>query len=193
MAAALKVKRDCGRSVMEKCILDKMKEFIETPHEEQNEDNIARITAMLKILKIRHDVLKKLDEEIIEKIEEKDMPAEMESSMQFDIVVETCVEKVERYMRKNGKPHVKSPSTEKNEKTPIVENVVAGSDDENDAIKNDVKIKKGRHLAKLPTLEIEKFDGEPLKWETFKETFKAAVDARTDVPVIQKFHYLHYR
>ena len=43
---------------------------------------------------------------------------------------------------------------------------------------------------KLPKFEIKRFSGDPLEWETFKETFETAIDHNRNLTKIEKFTYL---
>ena len=44
--------------------------------------------------------------------------------------------------------------------------------------------------AKLPTIEIPKFDGKAIEWQSFWNQFSAAVDSKTNIPDVVKFTYL---
>ena len=43
---------------------------------------------------------------------------------------------------------------------------------------------------KLPKFEIKRFSGDPLEWETFKETFETAIEHNRNLTKIEKFTYL---
>lgn len=43
---------------------------------------------------------------------------------------------------------------------------------------------------KLPTISLPEFDGNYMQWLGFHDTFLALIHSNTDVPPIQKFHYL---
>ncbi|XP_055622276.1 uncharacterized protein LOC129765864 [Toxorhynchites rutilus septentrionalis] len=43
---------------------------------------------------------------------------------------------------------------------------------------------------KLPTISLPEFDGDYMQWLGFHDTFLALIHSNTDVPAIQKFHYL---
>ena len=44
--------------------------------------------------------------------------------------------------------------------------------------------------AKLPEIEIPKFNGKPIEWQSFWDQFSAAVDSKTNIPDVVKFSYL---
>ena len=44
--------------------------------------------------------------------------------------------------------------------------------------------------AKLPKIEIPKFNGKPIEWQSFWDQFSAAVDSKTNIPDVVKFSYL---
>ena len=46
---------------------------------------------------------------------------------------------------------------------------------------------------KLPKFELQKFDGDVVKWRTFIETFDVTIHARSNISNIEKFTYLHGR
>ena len=45
---------------------------------------------------------------------------------------------------------------------------------------------------KLPKLELPKFDGDVLQWETFWQSFQCAVGQSTELSLVQKLTYLGY-
>ena len=47
----------------------------------------------------------------------------------------------------------------------------------------------GQQAVKLPKLELPKFSGDIIEWQTFWDKFKATVDS-SELPVITKFPYL---
>ena len=44
--------------------------------------------------------------------------------------------------------------------------------------------------SRLPKLTLPTFNGNPLQWQTFWDSFIAAVDSNTDLSLVQKFGYL---
>ncbi|CAK9799110.1 hypothetical protein ANTPLA_LOCUS1901 [Anthophora plagiata] len=42
----------------------------------------------------------------------------------------------------------------------------------------------------LPKIEIRPYDGNPIEWHSFHDTFKTLVHDNQDLPAVQKFHYL---
>ena len=48
----------------------------------------------------------------------------------------------------------------------------------------------GGASARLPKLELPKFDGNVLQWETFWESFRCAVDQLSELPAVHKLTYL---
>ncbi|KZC12722.1 hypothetical protein WN55_05324 [Dufourea novaeangliae] len=42
----------------------------------------------------------------------------------------------------------------------------------------------------LPKIEIKPFDGNPMEWHNFHDTFKSLVHNNVDLPAVQKFHLL---
>ena len=44
--------------------------------------------------------------------------------------------------------------------------------------------------AKLPKIEISKFNGKPIEWQIFWDQFSAAIDSKTNIPDVVKFSYL---
>ena len=53
-----------------------------------------------------------------------------------------------------------------------------------------ISISGNRSNVKLPKLKIKTFSGEPMEWQSFKETFSSAVDANENLTKIEKFTYL---
>ena len=51
-------------------------------------------------------------------------------------------------------------------------------------------ITKRVNTVKLPKLEISKFNGDPTKWQSFFDSFQAAVGKSTNLTGVEKFNYL---
>lgn len=49
---------------------------------------------------------------------------------------------------------------------------------------------KDRSHIQLPKIQIPSFDGDILRWITFRDTFKSLVHDNEDITKIEKFHYL---
>lgn len=47
------------------------------------------------------------------------------------------------------------------------------------------------NYSRLPKLSLPTFDGNPLQWQTFWDSFSAAVDSNPCLTGVQKFNYLH--
>ena len=77
--------------------------------------------------------------------------------------------------------------------TKKMKTVISLVDTEKGLIKNsDSKLESFKHkFVNLPKLTIEKFKGDYTKFNTFVDSFVAAIDSYEDLTDIEKFNYLH--
>ena len=121
-----------------------------------------------KLLSIKLTVEKKknlienLDTDILNSIDgEVEMEKEVEDASEFETIVNELLLKIQVTIEK-GSESLRSVSTSSS----------------------------SRMHAKLPKLVIKPFDGNPLIWKPFQESFMAAVDANDDLSDVDKFNHL---
>ena len=107
--------------------------------------------------------LKGLDDEILETLtEEADIMAEIDGSSQFRSKMQKGLFQIEKFIKDSGKQ------------------------DHGDSSHSD----HAKNVAKLPKLSIKAFTGNPLEFQSFWDTFSAAVDSQSSFDNVLKFTYL---
>ena len=158
-----KRRRTALRKVITKSLFGKTKYLVEIPNDLLTEENKDETFAMIKTLK--ESELKSLDNKMVDLLNEYDeFEEEMEASTNFEIIIGKNVKKLQDFINKMRKTDTRE-----------VVFTAAGN-------------KEGQ--VRLPILNIEKFDGCPLKWQTFIDTFEASIHSREDISDIQKLQYL---
>ena len=157
----LKRKRTALRNVVEKNLLPKCDELIQKLKEDTSDDVKFNLAAAMETLEMKFKTIQELDSEILDLLDADSIEQDVVESTEFELKI--------TYFLSNVKKHSEESR---------VDNV-----NKNELVKSSVKVK-------LPTLSIDKFDGNPLKWQTFIDSFESSVDKRTDLTPIQKFQYL---
>ena len=108
--------------------------------------------------------MKSLDNKILDLLnEDGEFEEEMEASTNFEIILGKNVKKQQDFVNKMRKT------------------------DTREVVFTATGNKEGQ--VRLPILNIGKFDGCPLKWQTFIDTFEASIHSRKDILDIQKSQY----
>ena len=47
-----------------------------------------------------------------------------------------------------------------------------------------------QYITRLPKLEVSKYSGDPLNWQSFWDCFESAIDLNPNLSVVQKLNYL---
>ena len=124
-------------------------------------------------LKDKREVLKSIDEKILESTKEEDISKEIiEASEIGESINRICV-RINNAL--NPANNVSSPSTDNSES-------VANS--------NPINTSTPTIKAKLPKLTLRKFSGDPKSWQPFWDSFEAAVHNNDSVSKIDKSNYL---
>ena len=124
----------------------------------------ARVMTLKSCLERKASVLNKLDEEILEGIEDSaDMATEIEAAENIQNQILENIIKIEDILKK---------------------------DDNKDNIKPVLLGSEKRRNMKLPKYSVDDFYGDPKKWRAFRDAFDVAVAQNEDLSDVEKFHYL---
>lgn len=139
-----------------------------------NETPESSLESKLKQLRItlleRLDILKDLDEKILEDFDEdEEILDEIERAGKFREFVHEAVVKIDAILSP-----AKNEESKKNSST--VNASTSGP--------------SGGKSTKLPKLVLQKYQGEPTKWQSFWDSFKSAVHDNQHLTEIDKFNYL---
>ena len=136
-----------------------------------NKENVDAKKVLLASLISRQAVLEKCDEEILEVLtEEADIMDEIENANTYADKIVSGKTLLELDIKHHDKKFSESKS------------VIPKSDPD--------KPSGSKIQIKLPSIEIEKYDGSLLSWSLFWDKFDVAVHSRTDLDNIQKYTYL---
>ena len=117
--------------------------------------------------------MKKFDNQVLDAVEDNEIEAETNDSIQFATCINKILIKIKRKIETMNRANVAQPVVNNR-----VENENA-NEQQND--KNNIR---------LPRLNIKTFTGKPTEWPTFIETFEAAIDNNETISNVQKFQYL---
>ena len=125
------------------------------------------LKACKEVLLEKLAVLKELDEEILGFTEENDIEEEINTSGDFSKQTKKCIIEINNALKRNTK-------VSKENKPPEQNGTVS------------VQPKSSESSVKLPKIMIKKFDGKPVHWATFWDSYNVA----ESLSKVQKFTYL---
>ena len=123
------------------------------------------LRSYLEILIGKEEILKKYDEEIVAASKEEDIEKEVDESGEFRRAVKECVSRVKAALN----PPTTLPSS---------------------SVTPQNAVKTLPNQVKLPKLHLKKFNGDPIKWQYFWDSFISAVHENDGLSSIDKFNYL---
>ena len=166
-----------------------MKEAIEHMSGEMDQSKLDRLTTLNKFLNEKIALVIKLDREILEECDIKDIGKDIEESEEIKSRVYETKNKIEQLFAKKHqvKTSNESPVSVSTEIT--TESVIEHSSPET----NPVSMPMAQFVQKtrLPKLSLPRFNGEITKFRTFWDSFQSAVDNNTNLTPIDKFNYLY--
>ena len=164
-----------NRKVLKAVIAKEIFEKIPIVSEDPTEEEVLEAKALYKTLMENAAELKAADNKITDLTADEALEDEMTMAMSFHLNIKKQASKLEKiWMKEETKGSKREISWEREETNAAV----SGS-----GISNNKSVK-------LPTLTIPPFDGDPLRWQTFIDSFEASVDKREDLTDVQKFQYL---
>ena len=127
-------------------------------------DNESRLLTVRSCLERKADIISKLDEEILEDIEDEgEIAKEIEQAENCQNRIREKIIAIDMLIKrdvKKEKPVIRSP--------PVIQ----------------------KHNVRLPKLEIEKFCGDPKKYRTFRDSFEAAITKNESLSDVERLTYL---
>lgn len=144
---------------------------------EERTDYQLKLYTLKAQLELKREELKTLDNEVLSKSELSDVEfaSEIDTAEKYQFNLIAGVQKINLFLR---------------EKIEEKENVVTLVNDENENTPVPVRAKNDFLTAKLPKIELPKFDGNAIQWLSFWQTFEATIHNRKDLSTIEKLHYL---
>ena len=135
--------------------------------------HISKLKSYKNNVAEQNEQIKRLNNEILELVQVEEFDKEMNSTFLFNDKIHNLLSNIETCL---------SLSSATN---PTITNASSGLDSVSSNPQNNNHID-----AKLPKIEIPKFNGKPIEWQSFWDQFSAAVDSKTNIPDVVKFSYL---
>ena len=121
-------------------------------------------------LERKAQIISKLDEEVLEKIEDEgELAHEIETVEKVHGEIAILRIKLERVLQQRSEKEKQEETTRATEM--------------NNPVSKTINMK-------LPKLEIKRFSGDPKEYKSFKDSFEIAVNQRSDIAEVEKFTYL---
>ena len=149
-------------------ILTKVKELVDSKEEKPNELKLKEYDI---VLKEKLSAISKLDDEILELIEDTNIDVEIEEAEKFKEKIYEAIVSVENALKKSEKVSNQQ------------ENVVKVQKSE------DSSVLQGNNI-KLPKLVIKRFSGRPCDWQPFWDSYENSVHSNKQLANVDKFCYL---
>ena len=146
------------------------KEFTQG-YDGENEEIEAELKACKEVLVEKLAVLKELDEEILGLTEENDIEEEINTSGDFSKQTKKCIIEIDNALRRNAKVSQENKPAEQNATV-------------------SVQPKSSESSVKLPKITIKKFDGKPVHWTTFWDSYNVTVHLNESLSKVEKFTHL---
>ena len=134
--------------------------------------HISKLKSYKNNVAEKNEQIKRLNNEILELVQVEEFDKEMNSTILFNDKIHNLLLRTETCL---------SLSSATN---PTITNA-----SDLDSVSSNPQ--NNSHVdAKLPKIEISKFNGKPIEWQIFWDQFSAAIDSKTNIPDVVKFSYL---
>ena len=153
--------RDLQLNNIEKLFEGKIKEI----YENYDDSKLEILLASLEVVEQKFQKIHELNSEVESSIDDAELEKFSEEAMEKEIELKTRIKRLRNF--------IDSKNENSSKKTEITTKTVSA--------KSNVK---------LPKLEIAKFSGEYIKWQTFKDSFDVAVHSCKSLSNVEKFNYL---
>ncbi|XP_071177507.1 uncharacterized protein [Mytilus edulis] len=195
MTSKLKSIRAGHRSAVSR-ILRRFEERSET-EEKPEEDELETI---LDTLKEKQDILKDLDKNILDSVQEEDIEQEILDTDEYKFNLETKIRKIRKFIQAqtsnlNAAARSFSPHNETLQPIHNVGPVYNIRDDSQNTGLNFTSLRSNSsvnssNFHKLPKLNLPTFDGNVLEWQSFWDSFDSAIHNNNTLTDVQRFNYL---
>jgi hypothetical protein len=178
-----------------------MKESIEHMNGDIDQSKLDRLTMLDKLLNEKLVLVKKLDDEILEECDIKDIEKDIEESEEITSRVYEIKNKIKKLCAKEhqGDQVQSIPEAHKNmtiseplnSQPTLVEISTESVSGHLNQESYQVSMAQFVPKIRLPKLSLLKFNGEITKFRTFWDSFRSAVDNNPNLTPIDKFNYLY--
>ena len=133
--------------------------------------HISKLKSYKNNVAEQNEQIKRLNNEILELVQVEEFDKEMNSPFLFNDKIHDLLSRIETCL---SLPSTTNPT-------------ITNASDLNSVSSNP---QNNNHIdVKLSKIEIPKFNGKPIEWQSFGDQFSAAVDSKTNIPDIVKFSY----
>ena len=192
MATKLKSTRAGQRGATTK-LLQKFEERWET--EETRETN--ELESLLETLKEKQELIRDLDRKILDDAAEEDMEKEILEGGEYNFNLDSKIRKIRKLLLAQTSA-LNANAQSFDEQSHFSQTVNSAHNfTENSHIQgyhpsfvNSYSSGTGNNFHKLPKLDLPKFEGNVLEWESFWDSFDSAIHSNNTLSEVQKFNYL---
>ena len=140
-----------------------------------NEHEIESVQNYKKRLELKIRTLESIDRDILEICDVKAIEKEIEESEETSFQVTEITSKIERALAINEQRKERVTR----ERSPGNSSLFSTSSEK-------------KSYSKLPKLDLQKYNGDLLKFAGFWDRFETAIDNNDEIPTVEKFNYLQY-
>ena len=152
-----------------------------------NNDNRRKLSSFSEVLKRKYLTLQRYEDQLIDILTEgNEIEQFYEESTNFEILYQETLTLINDLVIKR----TERTTTHTQPITESIGNKEEDMRDEDSPSSADLSTVGQRPTVKLPKLEIVKFRGDYTKWQSFIDSFKAAIHSSTTLPNIDKFNHL---
>ena len=166
-------KKNIVRAVLKDVLIKSLDDSKKLMKLEVNDENISKLESYQETIKRKFNTVKTIEKELLDlHNESQDIATLINEGMDFEVECTTKLNMLEKFLNN----HAKEESTPMKPFSP------------------NTRFRPSPHRnlcdeVKLPKLEIQRFSGDPTKWQTFYDSFKTSVHV-SSLSDVQKFSYL---
>ena len=152
-----------------------------------SEANTSKLGQQRLTLAEKLDVLKKLDEDILNVIVEDDLEDEIEQADSFRDNIHLAIIDIDKVLGpRSDRISLSGRRLEEGTSTPSPTDIPSLETDRDGASSRSPGPK-----VKLPKIELKKFNGDVTNWITFWDSFDSAIHSNNELSNVDKFNYLN--
>ena len=140
----------------------------------------AKLTGLRGLLRAKGETLGDLDSQILTTCEEEDVDTEAEETTQYQTEIFTCLAEIENAL---SRCHIGASDV-------LLDRTRPSSRTSSPERSEHLAMTASRNHLRLPKLNMESYDGNPLTYRSFMDSFESSVDSDMRLSSIDKFLYL---
>ena len=159
-------------------------------NEELDKDELSTV---LDLILEKQKLLSDLNSQIINELSEEELEAEIIESDEYSLTLEMKIRKMRRFVEPSVRTSYSAPAVNASMLNPLAESFNVNRNQTssfNSQHMYDPTSSNSSQFHKLPKLELKKFDGNILNWQSFWDSYETAVHSNHTLTDSQKFNYL---